>query len=254
MKNAILSNLRQSIVTGRFLLGMLFVTAAVFLASSETLLEAFRSEDPLTYGFHGSLVLSAVKSDTIILCMPIVCALPFAGSFVDDVKNGFLKLYIHRVSRQAYILGKALGCIVSGGLVVALGLLLSYGTAALVFLPLEAAPEPDAESPEYFRELCTACGRFFLSGGLCSLAGLTLSSLMESRYIAYGAPFILYYVLIILHERYFDRLFVLYPKAWLFSGEEWVVGAWSVTPLLLELMVILTLCFGRAVRKRVSEL
>ena len=254
MKNTILSNLRQSVVTWRFLLGVLFVAAAVFLASTETLLKAFRSEDLLDYGFHGSFVLNAVRSDTIVLCLPIVSALPFAASFVDDVKNGFLKLYIHRISRRAYILGRALGCVISGGLAAAAGLLLAYGAAALVFLPMEAAPLPDAENPRHFQELISVCWRFFLSGGLWALAGLTLSSLMESRYIAYGAPFIMYYVLIILHERYFDRLYILYPKSWLTPGEAWVLGAWSVTPLLIELMAVLTLIFGQAVRKRVSAL
>ena len=254
MKNAVLSCIQQSVFKGRFLLGVIFVAAEVFLASTETLLDVFRSDNLLDYGFHGSFVLEAVRSDTIVFCLPIVCALPFAASFVDDVKSGFIKLYIHRAGRRGYILGRALGCVVSGGLAVALGLLLAYGAAALVFLPMEAAPLPDAEPPGYFRELLSVCWRFFLSSGLWALAGLTLSSLMESRYIAYGAPFILYYVLIILYERYFDRMYILYPKEWLTPGEAWVLGAWSVTPLLLEIMAILTMIFGGAVKKKVSEL
>ena len=254
MKNIVLSCIRQSICKGRFLVAVIFVAAAVFLASTETLLKAFRSEDLLNYGFHGNLIVEATKSDTITLCLPIVCTLPFAASYVDDVKTGFIKLYIHRTGRRAYILGKALGCIISGGLVVVLGLLLAYGSASLVFLPMEAAPLSDTERPGCFHELFSACWRFFLSGGLLSLAGLSLSSLMESRYIAYGSPFILYYVLIILHERYFDRLYILYPKSWLFPSEKWVLGPWSVTPLLIEIMVVLTLIFGHAVRRRVSAL
>ncbi len=254
MKNTILSNLRQSVFTGRFLLGVLFVAVAVFPASAETLLKALRSEDLLDCGFHGSFVLNAVRSDTIVFCLPIVCALPFAACFVDDVKSGFIKLYIHRAGRRAYILGRALGCVVSGGLVIALGLLLAYGAAALVFLPRETAPLPGVETPGYFRELLSVCWRFFLSGGLWALAGLALSSRMESKYIAYGSPFILYYILIILHERYFDRLYVLYPKAWLFPGEEWPLGPWNTALLLLALMALLILAFGYAVRKRVSEL
>ena len=254
MKNAILSNLRQSIFTGRFLLGVIFVAAAVFLASTEALLDAFRSGDLLAYGFHGSFVLQAVTSDTIILCLPIICALPYAAGYVDDVKTGFIRLYICRVSRRAYILGKVLGCIVSGGLVVVLGLFLAYGAAVLVFLPMEAAPLPDAESPEYFRKLCGVCWLFFLSGGLWSLFGMTMSAQMESKYIAYASPFIFYYVLIILHERYFPWLYVLYPKAWLSPGEEWVLGSWSVAPVLLELIVVTALCFARAVKRRVCEI
>lgn len=254
MKNTILSNLRQSIFTGRFLLCVIFVAAAVFLASMETLLDAFRSADPLAYGFHGSFILEAAATDTISFCLPIICTLPFAGSFVDDVKTGFIKLYIHRTSRRAYIFGKVLGCIVSGGLVVVMGLFLAYGTAVLVFLPMEAAPQPDAENPECFRDFLSACGLFFLSGGLWSLFGMTMSARMESKYIAYASPFIIYYVLIILHERYFEWLYVLHPKAWLFPGEEWIIGKWSVVPVVLELMVMTALCFARSAKRRVSEI
>ena len=254
MKNAICSNLRQSVVTWRFLLGALFVAAAVFPASAETLLKALRSEELLDYGFHGSFVLEAVRSDAIVFCLPIVCALPFAASFADDVKSGFIKLYIHRAGRRGYILGRALGCVLSGGLAAALGLLLAYGAALAVFLPREAAPLPGAENPGYFRAFLSVCQQFFLSGGLWALFGMAMSARMESRYIAYASPFIFCYVLIILHERYFDRLYVLYPKAWLFPGEEWIWVKWGAALLLLALMALLTLFFGYAVRKRVSEL
>ena len=254
MRNAIRSSLRQSVLNGRFLPGVVFVVAAVFLASAETLSRAFRSEGLLDCGFHGRLVLAAVQSDTIVFCLPIVSALPYAASYVDDVKTGFIRLFIHRAGRRGYILGRALGCVVSGGLVISLGLLLACCAAALVFLPREAAPRPGAEDPGAFQALFSVCGRFFLSGGLWALVGMTMSTLMESRYIACGAPFILYYVLIILHERYFDWLYLLYPKTWLFPGAEWSWGVWSVGPFLLALMAGLTLLFGRRVRKRVAAL
>lgn len=253
MKNTAASCVRQSILNGRFLLGALFAAAAVFLASTQTLLEAFRAEEPLACGFHGAFVLNALGSDTITLCLPVVCALPYAASYVDDVKTGFIRLYIHRTRQGAYIAGKALGCVLSGGLVFALGILLACAAAAAVFLPMEAPPEVEAESL-YFRELLAACGRFFLSGGFWALFGMAMSARMESKYIAYASPFIFYYVLIILRERYFDGLYVLYPKAWLSPGEEWVLGKWSVVPLLLGLTAAAALCFAWAVRRRVSEL
>ncbi len=254
MKNTIASSVRQSLFTGQFLLGVVFVAAAVFLASTEALLDAFRSEELLAYGFHGTFVLEAVTSDTIILCLPILCALPYAASYVDDVKTGFIKLYLHRTSQRGYILGKTLGCVISGGLVVALGLFLAYAAAALVFLPMEAAPAPEAEPPRHLQEFFSVSWLFFLSGGFWALFGMTMSAQMESRYIAYASPFIFYYVLIILHERYFDWLYVLYPKAWLAPGEEWVIGKWSVAPLLLELMAVTALYFARSVKRRVSEI
>ncbi len=253
MRNTIMSGVRQSVRSARFWLGAVFIAAAVFLASMDGVLEALRSEDPLAAGFHGDLVVKAMSADAIVICLPIVCALPYAASYVDEVKTGFIKLYIHRTSQRAYILGKVAGCLVSGGLVMVAGLWLAYGASALVFLPLEAAPKPGEETPAYAVELANACGPVFLSGGFWALFGMTMSSLMESRYIAYASPFIFYYICIILCERYFSWLYVIYPKAWL-SAEGWQGGRWGAAAVLGELICLAALAFGASVRKRVREL
>jgi hypothetical protein len=146
-----------------------------------------------------------------------------------------------------------LGCLISGGFVFVLGILLAYGVSVLVFLPIEIAPSAETVDTS-FRELLADCGWFFLSGGYWALFGMTMSAQMESKYIAYASPFIFYYILIILHERYFDWLYVLYPKGWLFPNEAWVLGQWSVIPLILELAALIALLFARAVKRRISEI
>ncbi len=254
MRIAITSGIRQSIMTRRFILGILFMAAVIFLSSIDAMTEAFRSEEPLAYGWHGDFILKALDADAITICLPIVCALPYAASFVDDVKTNYLKLYISRTSNRGYILGKAAGCLVSGGAVIVLGLWLAYGVSAVLFTPLEGPLEPDAEAPEYAMTLLRNCGLIFLSGGFWSLFGMTMSALMESMYIAYAAPFIFYYVLIILCERYFTSLYVVYPKAWLSPGEEWSMGRWGPALVIGELIAVTALGFGAAVRKRVRSL
>lgn len=254
MRNTITSGIRQSVLSARFLLGAVFIALILFLSSMDAVTEAFRSEDPLEYGFHGKLVLDALGADGLTICLPIVCALPYAASYVDDVKTNFIKLYICRTSSRGYILGKAAGCLVSGGAVIVLGLWLAYGAAVLLFTPLEGALDPDTADPAYAMTLLRSCGLIFLSGGFWSLFGMAMSAAMESRYIAYAAPFIFYYVLIILCERYFTSLYVIYPKAWLSPGAEWNMGRWGPALVILELIVMTVLCFGAAVRKRVRIL
>ena len=254
MRNTILSSVRQSLCSARFALGAVFIALVLFLSSMDAVTEAFRAEDPLDCGFHGKFILDALDGDGLTICLPIVCALPYAASFVDDVKTNFLKLYISRTSNRGYILGKAAGCLVSGGAVVVLGLWLAYGVSAALFSPLESPLDPDAPDPAYTMTLLRNCGLIFLSGGFWSLFGMTMSALMESKYIAYAAPFIIYYVLIILCERYFTSLYVVYPKAWLSPGEEWAMGRWGPALVILELIAVTVLCFGAAVRKRVRSL
>lgn len=254
MRNAITTAIRQSVFTVRFALGAVFIALLLFISSMDAVTEAFRAEEPLEYGFHGKFILEALDGDALAVCLPIVCALPYAASFVDDVKTGFLKLYIHRTSQRRYILGKAAGCLISGGAVIVLGLWLAYGLAAALFTPLEGPLAPNAADPEHAMTLLRNCGLIFLSGGFWSLFGLAISAFMQSKYIAYAAPFIFYYVLIILCERYFTSLYVVYPKAWLSPGAEWAMGRWGPALVIAELIGLAVLSFGAAVRKRVQGL
>jgi hypothetical protein len=93
----------------------------------------------------------------------------------------------------------------------------------------------------------------FLSGAFWSLVGFTMSALTMNRYMAYASPFILYYVLIILHERYFDKLYVLYPKEWLFPSDAWVMGSFGVILLLAELTAAISLAFAVTARRRLAS-
>lgn len=108
----------------------------------------------------------------------------------DGVKNPCITV-------PRYIAGKAVGCAVSGGLTLALGIFIAYGFAALT----------------------------------------------DSKYMAYASPFVLFYLLIILYERYFDKLFVLYPREWLNPSPRWVFGKIGVAVLLTEFSLLMALAF-----------
>ena len=83
--------------------------------------------------------------------------------------------------------------------------------------------------------------------------GLTAATATMNRYMAYASPFILYYVLIILVERYFPRLYVLYPKAWLFPSRNWMFGAWGVVILLAEFSALLAFWFAFLAGRRLEN-
>lgn len=254
MGNIIRADVRQAVFSWRLILAGIAFCGLLFMAGFETILDAARSEDLLFNGFHGKLIYDALSSDTVLLAVPILCALPYSAAYIDDIKTGFVKLYISRTSRRGYVLGKFTGCLISGGLVPVIGTLLAYGIAYLVFAPMEAAPMEEVETKQWFWDTVYACGRFFLSGGFWAFLGMVMSSQMESKYIAYAAPFVFYYLLIILHERYFTSLYVIDPKGWIWPGEEWVYGPWSAAVVNIECMVLAVLCFMAAVRKRVAEL
>lgn len=248
MRKTVASNIAQALQSRGFLIGFLAVACLLFLSSIEGILSAFRSETLLNQGYHAELVMSALSSDAMTLALPIVAALPYTASFVEDVKSGFVKAYLPRTTTNGYIFGKLSACVLSGGVVLALGILAAYGISALLFTPMEAVPAEGAEAPAYFAELMGKVLLFFCSGAFWSLVGLLFATLTGSKYMAYASPFVIYYVLIILYERYFDTLYVLYPKEWLMPSNRWYFGNLSVAVWVGELIVIASLCFYPAAK------
>ena len=138
----------------------------------------------------------------------------------------------------------------SGGLVIVVGVLITWGISALVLLPMEKVAEAPSESTVFLLKTCVL---LFLNGGLWAVLGMTMSTIMESKYIAYASPFIVYYLLVILYERYFPNAWLLYPKNWL-DSEVWPYGIGSTALFLLELTFLCGLVFYIRAKRRLEQL
>ena len=248
---SIISSIKQALSGRAFLLSVVGVTVLLFLSSVQNLANAFSSEKLLMGGFHHSFVMDALASDSMMLALPILSALPFTSSMVDDVKCGFIKEYLPRTTVNGYIIGKVVACILSGGLVFVVGILAAYGISALIFMPMEAA---GSEMTSNLEKLMGQTCLFFVSGGFWAMVGMLFATLTESKYMAYASPFVFCYVLIILYERYFDTLYVFYPKEWIMPSQRWMFGNTSVILFVSELIVITALCFGITAKRRLSKI
>ena len=254
MKRAVCAGLRQAIFSRGFIISAAGTALVLLLSSVQGILAGFRAEGLLVCGYHSDLVMGALSSEAMALALPILAALPYTASFIDDVKSGFIKEYLPRTTVPRYIAGKAVGCAVSGGLALALGIFIAYGFAALMFLPMEAFPKPGETVPNYFGNLMETALMFFASGAFWSLTGMTFAALTDSKYMAYASPFVLFYLLIILYERYFDKLFVLYPREWLSPSSRWVFGKIGVAVLLIEFSLLMALAFAYAAKRRLERI
>ena len=246
--------IRQAVFSKDFLIGFLGVIAVVFLSSFPDVLDALRAKGTLENGFHHQLIAGALGSDAMIFALPVIAALPFAASFVSDLKSGFITYYLHRTSRRTYIAGRCIACGLAGGLVFVLGIIVSYLISALVFTPMEDPVSREAATLALYAGFLKSLVLVFLSGTIWSLCGLTLSAMTGSKYMAYASPFILYYILIILHERYFKKLYVLYPKEWIRPSSRWILGDWGVILLLSGLTAAVSALFFLTVKRRISQL
>jgi hypothetical protein len=254
MRSTIAANIKQALFNRGFLIGVIGAVLVIFLSSADGIMQAFRSTTPQANGFHATLLFAALSTDGMTLALPIICTLPYTASFVDDIKSGFIKQYLPRSNVKSYIFGKLAACALSGGLTLFFGMILAYGISALVFTPMEVALGKDEIAQPYFAQFLIRALLFFFSGAFWSVLGMTFATLTKSKYIAYASPFIFYYVLIILNERYFDNLYVLYPKEWLNPSDFWVMSNFGVILLLFELTTITALGFALAARRRIRQI
>lgn len=94
---------------------------------------------------------------------------------------------------------------------------------------------------------------FFLSGALWSLVGGLFATITMSKYMAYASPFIFYYVLVILSQRYFTNIYVLNPQEWLNPSELWNAGIWGAVLFVSELIVLLSIAYYAIMRRRLQD-
>ena len=254
MKNySVSSDIRRALASKGFLTGTAGMALMILIASLNSIASLLRGTELLTGGYHAQLILDALASEDVTLALPILCTLPFATAFIDDIKSGYIKQYLPRAGVKPYIRGKLIACGLTGGLTLFAGIMLAYGLSALAFTPMEIAPDPDMITQPYYARILTCGSLLFLSGAFWSLTGFAFAALTMSRYMAYASPFILYYVLIILHERYLEGLYVLYPKEWMFPSDSWVLGNWGVVLLLLELSAAMCLTFAVTAGRRLRH-
>ena len=235
-------DIRRAVFGRSFLIAFGGMVLCLCIGAFSDALSVFRMEEiSVLYGYHRELLLETLGSDIILFAVPILAAIPYTTAFTDDVKTGYLKPYLTRTSVTRYILGKGIGAAFSGGLSLVFGMLTALGIFFLVFSPFEVYGEYAVESkiPEIILRLVL----FFFSGAVWASVGLLCSSLTQNVYLAYAAPFIFYYVLIILQERYFRTAFMLNPKNYLTMEGAWPLEGRSAALTLFMLVVILQLVF-----------
>lgn len=250
MKNGITSSFQQA--AGIWMVLAPVLTAAVMMLSFiDPVIRTNWENTFFAEGFHIELLGQSFQSDALSSFVPIAAALPFSGCFVDDLKSKFARSFLIRSSYRTYITSRIIVSFLTGGLVILAGALITWGAAAAVWIPMERKIE-EAE-PAAIGGLVESCFLLFLNGGFWSVVGMAMSTLMESRYISYATPFVFYYLLVILYERYFSDLFILYPKTWT-DPAVWTLGCWGAAIFLLEKTLIFAILFAFRAGRRLQQL
>lgn len=172
------------------------------------------------------------KSQLFYMTVPVLCTFPYSTAWLADYQSGYIKAYLPRTGRNAYITGKFFACGLSGGTALAAG--------CAVYLWCRG--DTVSVSP----------GLVFMSGMLWAELSTTLAAVSNSRCIAYGGSFVIYYLAVILHERYFQDIYCLYPYEWLSPQHEWIFDEEGVYILMGGIILVLY-CFYQKILRRYME-
>ena len=234
----------------RFLSAVAATIGVIFSTFLQPLLQNFQQVGLLSTGYHNELIIIALSSKALASFIPVFAALPSSSRYLEDIKSKFAHFMVLREDYSRYLMSQCLACWGCGGCAILLGGLAAWGITALVFSPLEQVVKNYVSvAPQIASQLALV----FLNGGLWAVVGMALSTVMESKYIAYISPFIVYYLLVILYERYFPDAWLLYPENWL-NPEIWPFGVGSAAVFLLELTFFAGLLFFIRGKRRLESL
>lgn len=137
--------------------------------------------------------IGGAQSELLYMALPVIAALPYSNSLLDDLTTGFWKYAVCRTSKHAYLSSKIAVSWIAGAAVMAIAGL--------------TCPAP-------LFVLVMHC----LCAGTCALLAMAASLITHSRATAWFAPFLAEYFLVILNTRYFPNINALNPQRWLTFG------------------------------------
>lgn len=165
------------------------------------------------------------------ISVPVLAALPYSTAWLNEYQSGYLKEYLPRCGITSYIWGKFLSCGISGGALLAVAYFICSWSEQ--------------------RETSGNYTLIFLSGMFWAVVSATLAAAANSRYVAYGGGFVLYYMLVILVERYFQALYCLDPGEWYAPEHVWVLGDMGIILMLTGFILIGGILYAYLLRNKI---
>lgn len=214
MRHVMAEELRNSIWNLRFLCGVALIVLTAIFAGNPYVKHLLSTGSSLEGPGWFSAYYYSITAANALLFIPIAAPFAAGGCAEAELRSRFALFAYIRSGKKPYCIGKITGLILSGGLMscLALAILLAIMCVRLGKVPMDAEAAPVLTS--IISTLVFSFLRGFLNGALWALVGSLAAVVTRNRYLAYAAPFILYYVLTVFQERYYRKLFFFSPRYW----------------------------------------
>lgn len=140
------------------------------------------------------------SSSVLALMVPLIPAIPFAFSYVNDKESGFINYIYLRNSKKEYIISRLISNSLAGGLSLALPLLFVFGLLSSIFPVkyVDMGSVKGAFSSIYntsqVNYVFLLIGLAFIFGAVYSTLGLAVTAFVENKYLAIVFPFFVYFI------------------------------------------------------------
>lgn len=195
---------------------------------------------------------TSIETYLYYLITPIIAAIPYADSFYTDKKSGYIKNVFIRTKKAKYYIAKYISTFISGGLAVAIPLLLSFALTA-TFIP-SVLPQISTGTTTVFNIsmwhnlyysypfLYTILYIVvdFVFYGLIATIALSISNSVENRFVCLLSPF-LYYVIISFILRAMN-LNIYSPSTFLVPYQP--MFNLKISIIIIEAIILLAITFG----------
>lgn len=211
----------------------------------------WKRETVFPSGTFLELAKESLKSRTVLYSLPILAVIPWSETYLKERQWNFLRIFIIRKGKKEYSLDRIITTAFSGMLVWVLASFIQVLFFFLLFFWKEAVFTLSMEQiSDYFTLLfrislvASAVASF---GGFCAAAG-------NSVYLAMGLPFVLFFSLIILRQRYLEDLYCLDPWEWIRGEGFWGSTQRGIWIFLVLLNLALLALHKAALEKRLEEI
>lgn len=235
MKRLLITDLKRGLKNKYFLPGTAGLVLAGILGMDSIYSQMNHSGihiDGLKF-FH--FAQTGSSSSVYLTLLPLFVALPFSSCIKDDIKSGFSLYYVSRSGKIPYLFSKITASFLIGALMAGVSTLFLYAGCFGIFFPAEMEVQDFLQNKGSYLQIgMTGLGLGVLNGGVWSVFSVFLSMVLNNKYMGWGAPFILYYILVAFQERYYEKLIYLNPMEW---------ASPQLTDFRLDFMILIIVSF-----------
>lgn len=251
------NELARAILSPRFAVAAAIILAGLIFGGFKELLEFVKTlpnTEPgsLRFGMEHMFFSIAVNSDAAHFVLPIAAALPCSVLFIDDLTSGFIKAYVSKTGRAAYIALRGAVSMLVPALAAALGMAIFYTALYLIVSPYCMPADNGVSMTEHVFSILRVIGLYSAGAALWSAVGLLIAGATVNRFSAVASPFILFYLMEIAFTRYFPKAMRLVPSMYLSTDS---LFESPTVPMLISLVLacILTAAFSAAAYARIRR-